>query len=202
MLLLPCGVDGWLRSARRSPVPVFWSAVAAWIHAGGHRSRGWPDPGGDRGDRRCSPGRGPAQRGHQVRPAGRGSTGRGGGVQRGRSGRRAPREARTRVGVMVAIPLYLAVAQWALLGALGVLVIVMFRQLGQLIKGDAKAEEFGPRVGSLAVPLTYKRPGEREVRTLTPGHGQPALIAFVDPTCPSCEELVLTLDAMRAAGEL
>ncbi|HWF82186.1 MAG TPA: hypothetical protein VN695_16510 [Streptosporangiaceae bacterium] len=103
---------------------------------------------------------------------------------------------------MVAIPLYLAVAQWALLGALGVLVIVMFRQLGQLIKGDAKAEEFGPRVGSLAVPLTYKRPGEREVRTLTPGHGQPALIAFVDPTCPSCEELVLTLDAMRAAGEL
>lgn len=103
---------------------------------------------------------------------------------------------------MATIPLYLAVAQWALLGALGVLVIAAFRQLGQLIKGNAKAAEFGPRVGSLAVPLTYQRPAERAVRTLTPGDGQPSLIAFVDPTCPSCEDLVLTLDAMRAAGEL
>jgi hypothetical protein len=103
---------------------------------------------------------------------------------------------------MATIPLYLAIAQWALLGALGVLVIVMFRQLGQLLKGDAKAEELGPPLGSLAAPLTYLRPGERDVRTLTPGGGQPTLIAFVDPTCPSCEELVLVLDAMRAAGEL
>lgn len=103
---------------------------------------------------------------------------------------------------MARIPLYLAVAQWALLGALGVLVIVMFRQLGQLLKGNAKAGELGPRVGSLAVPLSYLRPGETGVRTLVPGGGQPALIAFVDPTCPSCEELVGVLDAMRAAGEL
>lgn len=103
---------------------------------------------------------------------------------------------------MATIPLYLAIAQWALLGALGVLVIVMFRQLGKLLKGNAKVDELGPPLGSLAVPLTYLRPGERDVRTLTPGGGQPALIAFVDPTCPSCEELVLTLDAMRAAGEL
>lgn len=103
---------------------------------------------------------------------------------------------------MATIPLYLAVAQWALLGALGVLVTVMFRQLGQLMAGNASAGELGPPVGSLAVPLAYLRPGETDVRTLTPGGGQPALIAFVDPTCPSCEELVLTLDAMRAAGDL
>jgi hypothetical protein len=103
---------------------------------------------------------------------------------------------------MASIPLYLAVAQWALLGALGVLVIVMFRQLGRLLQGNAKAGELGPPVGSLAVPLSYLRPGEADVRTFTPGGGQPALIAFVDPTCPSCEELVLVLDAMRAAGEL
>lgn len=103
---------------------------------------------------------------------------------------------------MATIPLYLAVAQWALLGGLGVLVIVMFRQLGQLLKGNAKAGELGPGVGSPAAALSYRRPGEADIRTLTPGGGQPALIAFVDPTCPSCEELVLTLDAMRAAGEL
>jgi hypothetical protein len=103
---------------------------------------------------------------------------------------------------MASIPLYLAVAQWALLGALGVLVIVMFRQLGRLLKGNAKAGELGPPLGSMAVPLSYLRPAETDVLTLTPGAGQPALIAFVDPTCPSCEELVLVLDEMRAAGEL
>lgn len=103
---------------------------------------------------------------------------------------------------MASIPLYLAVAQWALLGALGALVIVMFRQLGRLLSGSAKAGDLGPPAGSLAVPLRYLRPGEPDVRAFTPGGGRPALVAFVDPTCPSCEELVLTLDAMRAAGEL
>ena len=103
---------------------------------------------------------------------------------------------------MASIPLYLAVAQWALLGALGVLVILMFRQLGQLLKGNAKAGELGPPAGSLAKPLNYLRPGETDVRTFGPGGGQPALVAFVDPTCPSCEELVVVLDAMRADDEL
>jgi hypothetical protein len=103
---------------------------------------------------------------------------------------------------MAKIPLYLAVAQWALLGALGLLVVVMFRQLGQLLKGSAKTGELGPPLRSQAAALTYKRPGEQEIRTLVPGHDRPALIAFVDPTCPSCEQLVLTLDAMAAAGEL
>jgi hypothetical protein len=103
---------------------------------------------------------------------------------------------------MLRIPLYLAIAQWALLGALGVLVIVLFRQLGRLLNGTAKAAELGPVTGSLAVPLSYLRPGEETPRRLAPGGGQPALIAFVDPTCPSCEQLVLTLDQLRAAGNL
>ena len=101
---------------------------------------------------------------------------------------------------MVRIPLYLAVAQWALLGALGVLVVAMFRQLGRLLKGERS--ESGPRIGSQAAPLTYARPGEQATRRLTPGAGRPTLVAFVDPTCPSCEELVRTLDVMREAGEL
>jgi hypothetical protein len=103
---------------------------------------------------------------------------------------------------MAEIPLYLAVAQWALLGALGVLVVVMFRQLGHLVKGSASTGELGPPVGSAAAPLAYRRPGEQDIRSLAPGDGQPALVAFVDPTCRSCEELVLTLDAMRDDGEL
>jgi thiol-disulfide isomerase/thioredoxin len=103
---------------------------------------------------------------------------------------------------MISIPLYLAIAQWALLGALGVLVIAAFRQLGRLLNGTAKAAELGPLTGSLAVPLSYVRPGEQAPREFAPGGGQPVLIAFVDPTCPSCEQLVLTLDQLQSAGDL
>ncbi len=103
---------------------------------------------------------------------------------------------------MLRIPLYLAVAQWSLLGALGVLVIVLFRQLGRLLNGTAKAAEFGPPAGSRAAALSYLRPGEQAPRALIPGSGEPVLIAFVDPTCPSCEQLVLTLDQLREAGDL
>jgi hypothetical protein len=103
---------------------------------------------------------------------------------------------------MVRIPLYLAVAQWALLGALGVLVIVLFRQLGRLLNGTAGAAELGPPAGRRAAALSYLRAGEPTPRQLTPGVGGPVLIAFVDPTCASCEQLVLTLDQLRAAGDL
>jgi hypothetical protein len=102
---------------------------------------------------------------------------------------------------MITIPLYLAVAQWALLGALGALVIVMFRQLGRLLDGGRPAGH-GPATGSQAAPLAYTRPGEDTIRQLRPGGGQPALVAFVDPTCPSCESLVGSLDQARAVGRL
>jgi hypothetical protein len=104
--------------------------------------------------------------------------------------------------VMVRIPLYLAVAQWALLGALGVLVVVLFRQLGHLLRGTSRSSGLGPQVGSKAASLAYLRPGEHAVREFAPGAGQACLIAFVDPTCPSCEDLVRTLDSMRGEGEL
>ncbi len=103
---------------------------------------------------------------------------------------------------MVGIPLYLAVAQWALLAALGVLVVVLFRQLGRVLNGASAPGDLGPPIGSAAAPLTYVRPGRQVVERLTPGAGEPLLLAFVDPTCPSCEELVRTLGAMRGAGEL
>jgi hypothetical protein len=106
------------------------------------------------------------------------------------------------MGVMVRIPLYLAVAQWVLLGALGLLVVVLFRQLGRLLNGTAKSAELGPPVGSQAAPLSYARPGDDAPRQLDPGAGEPLLIAFVDPTCPSCEELVRVLDGLHASAEL
>jgi hypothetical protein len=104
---------------------------------------------------------------------------------------------------MIKIPLYLAIAQWALLAALGVLVVILFRQLGRLMSGTASsAAELGPPAGSQAAALTYARPGATTREQVRPGDGQPLLLAFVDPTCPSCEELVTVLDGLLAAGDL
>jgi hypothetical protein len=129
------------------------------------------------------------------------------------------------------IPLYLAVAQWALLLALGLLVVTAYRQLARVLGQGGPPAELGPPVGSRPSQIIYQpvspvadavpsAPGGEAspaglaqldaimadaadaVRVFTPGHGQPALVAFVDPTCPSCEQLVTTLSAAQAAGEL
>jgi hypothetical protein len=109
------------------------------------------------------------------------------------------------------IPLYLAVAQWALLLALGLLVITAYRQLGRVLGRSRQPAELGPPVGGRPGPIAYQRisgpaaAGERAddaVRSFVPGDGRPALVAFVDPTCPSCEQLVTALGAARDAGEL
>jgi hypothetical protein len=138
------------------------------------------------------------------------------------------------------VPLYLAVAQWALLLALGLLVVTAYRQLARVLGQASTPAELGPAVGSRPGQIVYQplpvpartrvgsagAGGERPaggraepagglaqleamladaadaVRVFTPGHGQPALVAFVDPTCPSCEQLVATLSAAQAAGEL
>lgn len=103
---------------------------------------------------------------------------------------------------MIRIPLYLEIAQWALLLGLGTLVLVLYRQLGRLLTSTGELQAPGPAVGTKAAPIRYSRiPADSPAR-LTPGDGQPALIAFVDPTCPSCEQLVANLSELQAAGEL
>jgi hypothetical protein len=100
------------------------------------------------------------------------------------------------------IPLYLEVAQWALLFGLGALVIVLYRQLGRLLSHSDKHPGAGPEIGSRAAPIRYQRvPGGAPGR-VAPGDGQPLLIAFVDPTCPACEQLVSSLSAPQVADEL
>jgi hypothetical protein len=101
----------------------------------------------------------------------------------------------------VRIPLFLAVAQWMLLLALGLLVVVMYRQLG-LVLGRAKPADLGPPVGSTAAGIAYLRAGDKTVRHLTPGNGQAVLVAFVDPTCPACEQLVTALGTAEQVGDL
>jgi hypothetical protein len=102
------------------------------------------------------------------------------------------------------IPLYLAVAQWALLLALGLLVFVMYRQLGRITNATSNAStgELGPVVGTRAASFEYTRVSDDTRQYFTPGGTQPSLVAFVDPTCPACEQLVSSLNAAADGGEL
>jgi hypothetical protein len=101
------------------------------------------------------------------------------------------------------VPIYLQTAQWALLLGLGCLLVVLYRQLGRLAARPAEDRaDLGPPVGSIAAPIRYEQLPDGTAARISPGHGQPALIAFVDPTCPACEHLVTSLDQLAAAGEL
>ena len=101
------------------------------------------------------------------------------------------------------IPAYLEVAQWALLFGLAALVIVLYRQLGRLLgHSDAEREQRGPAPGSRAAPIRYYQVPGGARRRVAPGDGQPLLLAFVDPTCPACEQLVSSLSAPQVAEEL
>ena len=99
------------------------------------------------------------------------------------------------------IPEYVAIAQWVLLLTLGLLVTLMFRQLGRQL-GAAKAPPaVGPPAGTPAVGFEYVRldTGTREF--FDPAEGA-ALLVFADPTCPACEELVAGLNQAHADGGL
>ena len=100
------------------------------------------------------------------------------------------------------IPLYLAVAQWVLLLTLGALVIVMFRQLGRQLSIGQPPRGPGPEPGSHAAAFGYTLLADGRDELFRPGGGQATLVAFADPTCPSCEELVASLNAADAAGGL
>jgi hypothetical protein len=114
---------------------------------------------------------------------------------------------------VIRVPLYLAIAQWALLLCLAVLLITAYRQLGRVLGQSRTPPELGPRTGSRAGRIGYERLSaaggagpddsrpDRVPRTFSPG-GQPALLAFVDPTCQSCEALVAALGDALEAGEL
>ncbi len=100
------------------------------------------------------------------------------------------------------VPVYLEIAQWALLFALGSLVVLLYRQLGRLLSKSTTTAELGPAVGTMATPFRYQRLPDGTPEQFRPGGGQQSLVAFVDPTCPACEQLVTNLGALAADGEL
>jgi hypothetical protein len=99
------------------------------------------------------------------------------------------------------IPTYLFAAQWALLFGLGLLVVVMYRQLGHVF-GAKPPREHGPAAGTGAPGFEYKRVSDGTLHHFEPGRGRPALLAFVNPTCLTCEQLVASMSRTGRAGGL
>lgn len=99
------------------------------------------------------------------------------------------------------IPVFLAVAQWALLLSLGWLVVIMYRQLGRVFGEQKTSPDHGPSIGSSAPAIEYMRLADDTPGYLTPG-SQPTLVAFVEPSCLSCDRLVAAMSAVHVAGEL
>lgn len=101
------------------------------------------------------------------------------------------------------VPAGLVIAQWALLIGLGLLVVVLYRQLGRAFHRPREGQELGPPLGTRAASFSYARVADQVVSRVTPGdEGWPVLLAFVDPTCPSCERLVEALGVAETSGEL
>jgi hypothetical protein len=102
----------------------------------------------------------------------------------------------------VKIPVFLTVAQWALLLTLGLLVIIMYRQLGRVFGLREPEAKHGPPVGSQAAGFEYMRVSDETMQYCAPGNGQPVLAAFVEPTCQACDRLVAALGEASDEGGL
>lgn len=98
----------------------------------------------------------------------------------------------------VSVPMPVLIAQWVLLGGLGFLVILMYRQLSYLMQiGRNTSADAGLALGELAPPFAYEpvRVPDAGTRTFEPV-GSPAIVLFADPACPSCERAISALDAV------
>jgi hypothetical protein len=100
------------------------------------------------------------------------------------------------------VPLFLVIAQWVLLFAFGTLLLVMYRQLGRAFHRPRTLAEPGPEVGTRAMGFEYTRVRDNSEQRVRPGEGRGMLLAFVDPTCLSCERLVEALNDADRAGQL
>jgi hypothetical protein len=98
---------------------------------------------------------------------------------------------------MIEIPTALAIAQWVLLFAFAVLLVVAYRQLAYLMQvGHASSAHGGLSAGAEAPAFEYERigVGSGGGRASFEPRGAPSLLMFTDPGCGSCERALVTLE--------
>jgi hypothetical protein len=99
------------------------------------------------------------------------------------------------------VSLYLVIAQWAILFGLGFLLVVLYRQLGRVF-GAKEPRKYGLPPGTLAPAFEYRRVSDGSLQHFAPGNDHPALLAFVNPTCLACDQLVDAMSGAHDQGEL
>ncbi len=91
---------------------------------------------------------------------------------------------------MTQVPATVAAFQWALLVALSILVVLMYRQLAYLLGlGRSIGGNPGLELGATAPGFRYRlsTPDGQDEYTFVPG-SKPTLLAFMKPSCAPCEE--------------
>ncbi len=102
---------------------------------------------------------------------------------------------------MITIPFYLYVTQWVLLLVLALLVIAMYRQLGNYL-GTGKAQSArGLAPGTPAPAFDYRPFGSSDAVVHFDPHVEgPALVVFADPSCQACEKVATYLATSPPPG--
>lgn len=102
----------------------------------------------------------------------------------------------------VQVSIWIVVGQWVLLFALGLLVVVAYRQLGYMlhlkdIMSNAGSERDGLALETQAPSFSYI-PVREGISGNLPQHfesgGREVLLLFADPGCVSCQNALITLE--------
>src|SRR5262245_42404011 len=102
---------------------------------------------------------------------------------------------------MITIPVYLLITQWALLLVLALLVIAVYRQLGNYLGAGRTKAPSGLAPGSPAPAFDYRRFGSTDaLGHFDPLRDGPALIVFADPSCQACEKIAAFLTESPPLG--
>jgi hypothetical protein len=95
---------------------------------------------------------------------------------------------------VIQIPVYLAVAQWVILLSLGLLLVILYRQLSRHLGIGPRPSQGGLAVGSPAEGFTYEPLNRHDgLGRFEPASGRPSLLMFADPSCVGCETALRAL---------
>jgi len=98
----------------------------------------------------------------------------------------------------ITLPTWLVVSQWVLLFALGLLIIVIYRQIGFLEQlKDRGSERDGLSIGEKAPVFDYTPVNQSTDTSIRfEPRGRWSLLVFADPGCVSCQNTLLALERL------
>lgn len=98
----------------------------------------------------------------------------------------------------ITLPVWLVASQWVLLFALGILIVVMYRQLGFLLHlREVGTEHDGLPLGENAPAFDYILARNAQSSRFEP-RGIWSLLVFADPGCSSCQGTIPALERLTS----